>query len=119
MVIKKFASHKILDLKFADPVVSIFLCKAISVSFGKSWACRKSARLAISQSLTVAVCHSLSPGKELVMMMMIFYQCVLLPYSASRLTVATHQTFFFLQVSQSGYPNLINGHASLQSPTVK
>ena len=36
-------------------------------------------------------------------------------YSATRLTVATQQTF--LQVSQSGYANLINGHASLQSPT--
>ena len=38
-------------------------------------------------------------------------------YSATRLTVATQQTF--LQVSQSGYANLINGHASLQSPTGK
>ena len=38
-------------------------------------------------------------------------------YSETRLTVATQQTF--LQVSQSGYANLINGHASLQSPTVK
>ena len=27
--------------------------------------------------------------------------------------------FIFLQVSQSGYSNLINGHASLQSPTGK
>ena len=30
-----------------------------------------------------------------------------------------HPTNFFLKVSQSGYANLINGHASLQSPTGK
>ena len=30
-----------------------------------------------------------------------------------------HPTNFFLQVSQSGYVNLINSHASLQSPTGK
>ena len=38
-------------------------------------------------------------------------------YSVTRLTVATQQTF--LQVSQSGYTNVIDGHASLQSWRVK
>ena len=38
-------------------------------------------------------------------------------YSATRLTVATQQTF--LQVRQSGYTNVIDGHASLQSWRVK
>ena len=37
--------------------------------------------------------------------------------SATRLTVATQQTF--LQVSQSGYTNVIDGHAYLQSLRVK
>ena len=40
-----------------------------------------------------------------------------LTYSVTRLTVATQQTF--LQVSQSGYTNVIDGHASLQSWRVK
>ena len=38
-------------------------------------------------------------------------------YSVTHLTVATQQTF--LQVSQSGYTNVIDGHASLQSWRVK
>ena len=38
-------------------------------------------------------------------------------YSATRLTVATQITFS--QVSQSGYANVIDGHASLQSWRVK
>ena len=38
-------------------------------------------------------------------------------YSTTRLTVATQQTF--LQVSQSGYTNVIDGHASLQNWCVK
>ena len=37
-------------------------------------------------------------------------------YSATRLTVARPNKLF-LQVSQSGYANFINGYASLQSPT--
>ena len=39
-------------------------------------------------------------------------------HSATRLSFATQQTFY-LQVSQSGYTNLISGHPSLQSPTEK
>ena len=45
------------------------------------------------------------------------YYCGVASYSATRLTVATQQTF--LQVSQSGYTNVIDGHASLQSWRVK
>ena len=41
----------------------------------------------------------------------------LFSYSVTRLIVATQQTF--LQVSQSGYTNVIDGHASLQSWRVK
>ena len=45
--------------------------------------------------------------------MYMYTSCVKETYSAARLTVATQQTF--LQGSQSGYTNVIDGHASLQS----
>ena len=51
-----------------------------------------------------------------VALLIVFAQSRVL-YSVTRLTVATQQTF--LQVSQSGYTNVIDGHASLQSWRVK